>query len=175
VNKAPNYDDAVAKKLNGTDTTMDALYGTKYGSKKFGFGLNADQELSNIVSAFMRVGWNDGKTATWAFAEIDNTVSGGIRITGQGWHRTADNIGIALLSNGLSSGHRNFLNNGGYGFMIGDGRLNYGRENIAELFYESKIFNNLWATADYQFVDHPAYNKDRGPVHVFALRIHIEL
>ena len=175
VNKAPNYNDAVAAKLNGTDTTMDALIGKQYGSKKFGFGINADQELSSTVNAFMRLGWNDGKTATWAFAEIDNTISGGIRITGQSWNRTADNIGIALVSNGLSSGHRNFLNNGGYGFMIGDGKLpNYGRENIAELFYQVKLFNNLWGTADYQFVMNPAYNKDRGPVQVVAARIHIE-
>src|SRR5258708_33146450 len=175
ISKAPNYNDAVAAKLNGSDTSMDVIYGKKYGSKKIGFGLNADQELSGAVSAFFRGGWNDGKTATWAFAEIDNIVSGGIRITGQSWKMAADNIGIAVLSNGISSGHRNFLNNCGYGFMIGDGQLpHYGRENFTELFYQSKVFNNLWATLDYQFVDHPAYNKDRGPVHVFAVRLHIE-
>src|SRR5258708_1180855 len=119
ISKAPNYNDAVAAKLNGSDTSMDVIYGKKYGSKKIGFGLNADQELSGAVSAFFRGGWNDGKTATWAFAEIDNIVSGGIRITGQSWKRAADNIGIAVLSNGISSGHRNFLNNGGYGFFFG--------------------------------------------------------
>ena len=113
---------------------MDAIYGKRYGSKKFGFGVNGEQELGRTVNAFLRAGWNDGKTASWAFAEIDNTISGGIRITGQGWHRKADNIGLALLSNGLSAPHRNFLNNGGYGFMIGDGKLpNCGREDIAEL------------------------------------------
>ncbi len=175
INKAPNYNDVVAAKLNGSDTSMDVLYGKKYGSKKLGFGLNAEQELSSAINAFLRLGWNDGKTASWAFAEIDNTVSGGIRISGQSWKRTADNIGVAVLSNGISSGHRNFLNNGGYGFMIGDGQLShYRRENTAEVFYESKIFSNLWATLDYQFVDHPAYNKDRGPVHVFAARLHLE-
>jgi high affinity Mn2+ porin len=175
VNKAPSYDQAVADKLDGTDTTLDAVFGKKYGSKKTGLGWNMEQELSGRTNAFLRVGWNDGKTATWAFAEIDNTVSGGMRISGEGWHRAADNIGIALLSNGLSEPHRNFLAVGGYGFMLGDGKLpHYVRENIAELFYKSKIFDNLWATVDYQFVDHPAYNKDRGPVHVFALRMHLE-
>jgi high affinity Mn2+ porin len=176
VNKAPNYNEAVAAKLSGDTSTLDAVYGTKYGSVKIGSGLNADQELSDVVKAFLRLGWNDGRNATWAFAEIDNTLSGGLRIAGKGWHRTADNIGIALLSNGISSGHRNFLNNGGYGFMIGDGQLpNYGRENIAELFYKSKLLNNCWLTLDYQFVDHPGYNKDRGPIHVFAARLHFEL
>ena len=175
INKAPNYNDVVAAKLNGTDTSMDVIYGKKYGSKKLGFGINAEQEFTSAINAFLRLGYNDGKTASWAFAEIDNTVAGGIRITGESWKRRADNIGIAALSNGLSSGHRNFLNNGGYGFMIGDGRLpHYGREEIAEVFYESKIFNNLWATVDYQFVEHPAYNKDRGPVSIFAARLHLE-
>ena len=175
VSKAPNYDEVVAAKMNGTDTSMDVIYGKEYGGKKFGFGINAEQEIGNSINGFLRFGWNDGKTATWAFAEIDNTISAGIRISGKGWKRPADNIGIALLSNGISSGHRNFLNAGGYGFMIGDGKLpNYARENIAELFYLSKIFNNLWATVDYQFVAHPAYNHDRGPVHIFAARLHFE-
>ena len=175
VNKAPNYKAVIAEKLAGTDTSMDVIYGTKYGSKKFGFGLNAEQELNESVNAFFRASWNDGKTASWAFAEIDNSVSGGIRITGQGWHRASDNVGIGLVTNGLSSGHREFLAQGGYGFMIGDGSLaNYGRENIAELFYECKLFYNIWVTLDYQLVDHPAYNKDRGPVHVFAARAHFE-
>ncbi|MHA4810574.1 carbohydrate porin [Flavitalea flava] len=174
VNKAPNYKEAVAAKENGTDTTLDVLIGKKYGSKKYGFGINADQELSAAVSAFFRLGWNDGHTATWAFAEIDNTLSGGIRINGKSWKRTADNIGLALLSNGISPGHRNLLNHGGYGFMIGDGRLpHYGREDIAEVFYQCKLYANFWTTLDYQFVEHPAYNKDRGPAHVFAVRAHI--
>ncbi|MDP4148319.1 MAG: carbohydrate porin [Bacteroidota bacterium] len=175
VNKAPNYDQAVAAKLSGTDTALDAIYGKRFGSKKYGFGVNVEQELGRAANAFLRAGWNDGKTASWAFAEIDNSISGGLRIAGPGWHRKADNIGIALLSNGISAPHRNFLSHGGYGFMIGDGKLpDYGRENIAELFYESMLFSNLWATLDYQFVVNPAYNRDRGPVHVLALRIHLE-
>ncbi|MBN8850912.1 MAG: carbohydrate porin [Sphingobacteriales bacterium 50-39] len=175
VNKAPRYADIIDAKLRGTDTSMDVIYGKAYGGKKYGLGINTEQELSNFVSAFLRLGWNDGKTATWAFAEIDNTVSGGIRIYGQSWKRSADNIGIALLSNGLSGPHRDFLAAGGYGFMIGDGQLpHYGRENIAELFYQCRVFYNCWVTLDYQLVDHPAYNPDRGAVHLFAARAHIE-
>jgi high affinity Mn2+ porin len=175
VNKAPRYEDVIANKLSGADTNMDVIYGKAYGGKKYGFGVNAEQELSSAISAFLRLGWNDGKTATWAFAEIDNTASGGIRIYGQSWKRSADNIGIALLSNGLSKPHRDFLAAGGYGFMIGDGQLpHYSRENIAELFYQCKVFYNCWVTLDYQLVDHPAYNPDRGPVHLFAARAHVE-
>lgn len=174
--KAPKYNDVVAAKLNSTDTSMDVINGKNYGGKKFGLGLNAEQGITPSIDAFFRLGWNDGKTASWAFAEIDNTVTAGIRINGRSWKRKADDIGIALLSNGISGDHRNFLNNGGYGFMIGDGKLpNYVREKIAELFYKCKLLNYLWATLDYQFVDHPAYNKDRGPVHLFAARVHVEL
>jgi high affinity Mn2+ porin len=174
INKAPNYNEAVSEKLNGTDTSLDAIFGKKYGNKKIGLGFNAEQELGNSVKSFLRLGWNDGRTATWAFAEIDNTVSAGIRIFGKSWKRNADNIGIAILSNGISSGHRNFLNAGGYGFMIGDGKLpNYAREDIVEIFYKLKILPSIWGTLDYQFVGHPAYNADRGPVHVFAARVHI--
>jgi high affinity Mn2+ porin len=174
--KAPNYDSVVEAKKNGTDTSMDVIYGTEYGGKKYGFGLNIQQELSDATNMFMRFGWNDGHTATWAFAEIDNTISAGIRIYGRAWKRNEDNIGFAILSNGISSSHRNFLNAGGYGFMIGDGKLpNYGRENILEVFYQVKLFRYMWGSLDYQFVSHPAYNLDRGPVNVFAARIHIEL
>jgi high affinity Mn2+ porin len=139
-------------------------------------GLNAEQEISPFTKAFMRLGWNDGQTATWAFAEIDNTGSAGLRFMGEKWHRPDDNIGVSLLSNGISDAHRNFLNAGGYGFMIGDGKLpHYTRENIVEVFYQILICKNLWGTLDYQFIGHPAYNRDRGPVNVFAARVHVGL
>lgn len=175
VNKGPKYRDAINEKLNGTDTSLDVLVGKAYGNKKPGLGLNLEQELTASTSAFLRLGWNNGKNATWAFTEIDNSISGGIRIFGKSWKRPSDNIGIAALTNGISKDHRDFLAIGGYGFMLGDGKLpNYGRENIAEVFYQTKLFYNLYFTVDYQFVDHPAYNKDRGPVHLFAGRVHLE-
>ncbi|MFI5156007.1 MAG: carbohydrate porin [Chitinophagales bacterium] len=174
--KAPNYDTLVQGYLNGSTNNLDVIYGTNYGGKKYGFGINIQQEISDVTQMFMRLGWNDGHTATWAFAEIDNSISAGIRIFGKGWKRNEDNIGIALLTNGISSGHRNLLNAGGYGFMIGDGKLpNYARENILEVFYQMKLYSFLWGSLDYQFVSHPAYNADRGPVHVFAARVHVEL
>lgn len=175
INKGPRYEDVIAAKKSGADTSMDVLFGKGYGKHKIGFGVNAEQELSSTVNAFARLGWNDGKNATWAFAEIDNTASGGIRISGKNWKRSADNVGIAVVSNGLSVPHRDFLKAGGYGFMIGDGKLpRYDREDIAELFYECRIFYNCWLTLDYQLVAHPAYNSDRGPVNLFAARAHFE-
>ena len=176
INAAPYYRDVINAKLNGSDTSLDVVDPKKYGSPKPGLGLNADQELTRSLFAFTRLGWNNGKTASWAFAEIDNTISGGLRLYGNSWHRPTDNLGLAAVSNGISRDHRDFLAIGGYGFMLGDGRLpHYGREDIAEVFYEVKLFPNFWLTGDYQFVYHPAYNKDRGPVNLFALKGHIAL
>ncbi len=172
--KAPAYRDVIDKYENGTDRSLDVIHGDKYGGKKFGVGFNADQELNDRLHAFLRAGWNDGKTASWAFAEIDNTLSGGVRYYGIGKGRSADNIGLAILTNGISKGHKDFLAVGGYGFMIGDGKLpNYSREDIAELFYQVKLFQYIFGTLDYQFVVNPAYNADRGPIHLFAARVHV--
>jgi high affinity Mn2+ porin len=172
--KAPAYQTVINEYKNGTDTSLDVIYGKAYGGKKYGIGININQSITNRLNSFLRFGWNDGKTASWAFAEIDNSASLGFRYYGIGKGRSTDNIGFAIVSNGISAGHHDFLNIGGYGFMIGDGKLpNYTRENITELFYEVKLFENLFATLDYQFVMHPAYNRDRGPVSLLAARIHI--
>jgi high affinity Mn2+ porin len=172
--KAPAYQTVIDEYKNGTDTSLNVITGTTYGGKKYGMGISVNQALGNRLNSFFRLGWNNGKTATWAFAEIDNTGSLGFRYYGIGKGRSADNIGLAFVSNGISSGHREFLAIGGYGFMIGDGKLpHYTRENIAELFYDVKLFEKLFATLDYQFVAHPAYNGDRGPVSLLAARVHI--
>jgi len=172
--KAPSYQTVIDEYKNGTDTSLNVISGTNYGGKKYGLGISLNQELSRQLNGFFRLGWNDGKTATWAFAEIDNSGSLGLRLYGIGKGRMADNIGLAFVSNGISAGHRDFLSTGGYGFMIGDGKLpHYSRENIAELFYQVKLFEQLFATVDYQFVTNPAYNRERGPVSLLAARVHI--
>jgi len=122
------------------------------------------------------VGWNDGKYATWAFTEIDQTAQLGLSLKGTKWKRQDDVAGIACVINGISSEHQAFLKAGGYGFIIGDGNLNYGHEAILETYYDAKISDAFWLSFDYQFVKNPGYNKDRGgPVNVFALRGHIEI
>ena len=172
--KAPDYQTVINEDLNGSDTSLNVLTGTKYGGKKFGAGISIQQAVSKRLNSFLRVGWNDGKTATWAFTEIDNSLSLGFRYYGIGNGRQTDNIGLAFVSNGISSVHREFLNIGGYGFLIGDGKLpQYSRENIIEFFYQVKLFEQLYTTLDYQFVANPAYNHDRGPVSLLAARVHI--
>ena len=176
--QAPTYKTTLAQVKNGDSSSVDVYTGEKewkqYGGIKYGFGINAEQELSAIIGAFFKASWNDGKTATWAFTEIDQSISAGINIKGDGWKRADDNIGIAQVINGISKDHQQFLNAGLYGFIVGDGKLTYGHESITEIYYQAKISHSFYVAADYQFVNNPAYNKDRGPVHVFAVRGHLE-
>ncbi len=179
VSGAPLYPDAVNAMKNG-DSTLNAIIqgnapGTNTTGSKTGVGFNADQQLSKSFGLFLRAGWNDGQTATWAFTEIDNTFCFGGALNGNKWKRSNDVLALAFLSNGISSQHRAYLNAGGYGFLIGDGKLtNYSRENIIEVYYNAQLFSSFWLTFDYQFVMNPAYNADRGPVNLFALRGHVE-
>jgi high affinity Mn2+ porin len=176
--RAPSYAEGLnALKTNDT-FLLKVISGNAqnnvFGGKKPGICLNMEQEITDDIGAFARIGWNDGKYATWAFTEIDQTVHAGLSLKGTRWKRKDDVAGIAAVVNGISSGHRAFLKEGGYGFIIGDGALNYGYEEIAEAYYNIKLFSAFWLSFDYQFVNHPAYNKDRGPVHVFGVRGHVE-
>ena len=178
ISQAPSYNNTLIQTKNGDSTSVDVYTGQKewkiYGGVKYGFGLNTEKEISNTVSTFLKASWNDGKTATWAFTEIDRSISAGLNIKGTTWKRPTDMVGIAQVINGISKDHQAFLGAGFYGFIIGDGKLNYGAEAITEIYYKAQITNSFFISADYQFVNNPAYNKDRGPVHVFAVRGHIE-
>jgi len=146
-----------------------------YGKHKYGFGISADQYLSKDFGIFAKVSYNDGHTETWYFTEIDRSLSFGGVLKGTSWKRADDELGLAFVANGLSAPHKDYLAAGGYGFIIGDGKLNYGHEMIAELYYKINAFQKkVWLTPDYQFILNPAYNKDRGPVNVFSLRAHVE-
>ncbi len=175
LSQAPAYKQTLTGVKIGDSSSLDVYTGDrewkKYGGLKYGFGINAEQDLTKEAGMFIRASWNDGKTATWAYTEIDRSASLGINIKGSSWKRADDNIGIAGV---ISPGHQAFLQAGLYGFIIGDGTLNYGKEEIIEFYYRAQLANSLWATFDYQFINNPAYNKDRGPVSVFAVRAHLE-
>jgi high affinity Mn2+ porin len=145
------------------------------GRTKFGFGINIEHNINENVGLFLRSSWNDGQNETWMFTEIDRAVSLGIQLNGNLWKRNNDKLGLALLANGLSDEHRNYLKAGGYGFIIGDSHLNYQSEMITELYYSFKLKNYpLWISPDYQFIMNPGYNRDRGPVHALGIRTHVE-
>ena len=155
-------------------TNPDITSTQKNGRTKYGFGINYEQELTKESGLFFRASWNDGNNETWAFTEIDCSVSGGF-VKDNLFGRKNDRLNIGFAINGISDLHRQYLAKGGYGFIIGDGKLpNYGLESILEINYNAKITDWLFVTPDYQLVINPAYNQDRGPVHAFALRFHTE-
>lgn len=149
----------------------------KYGRTKFGFGINAEQDITRDIGCFLRAGWDDGNNETWAFTEIDRTISGGVVMSGAKWKRPNDNIGIAHVASGLSDPHRAYLKAGGMGFMLGDGNLNYAWEHLTEIYYSAEIVKKyLYLGGAYQMISNPGYNKDRkGPVHVLSVRFHANI
>jgi high affinity Mn2+ porin len=147
---------------------------TRTGRIKYGYVFNLEQALSNELGLFARWSWNDGKTEIMAFTDIDASLSLGTSIKGIRWGRPDDVIGIAGAINALSRDHRDFIAAGGLGPLIGDGRLNYQPERILETYYAYALNKAVTLTADYQFVTNPAYNADRGPVHIFSGRLHAE-
>lgn len=146
---------------------------TRRTQSKVGIGLSAEQTLSKNMGGFVRASVHDGKTETFSFTEIDRSISTGVVLSGGGWTRPQDKLGVAWAVNGLSNTHRTYAAAGGMGFFIGDGKLNYKPETITETYY-------LWAlgrqqlSVNAQLIKNPAYNADRGPVRVVGVRWHTE-
>jgi hypothetical protein len=160
----------------GQYTGPDALYAVRGDEKdKYGLGFNVEQELNAASGFFLRIMKADGRTETHAFTEVDGSLSTGVVFKGASWGRGADMLGVSLMQNTLSDERRRFLEAGGTSFFIGDGALHYRPETIFEGYYSIGLSKNLWFTPDYQYIENPAYNAERGPIHVFALRLHAEL
>jgi high affinity Mn2+ porin len=147
---------------------------TRHGRTKFGYVLNLEQSVTDEIGLFARWSWNDGKTETMAFTDINSSLSFGASVKGKYWGRPDDTIGIGAAVNALSKDYRNFVAAGGLGVLIGDGRLNYREETILETYYSLALHKALALTFDYQLLVNPAYNADRGPVSVFSARVHAE-
>lgn len=138
-----------------------------------GVSLNVEQQVASDVGVFVRAGWADGALEPWDFTDIDKTVSAGVSISGTKWGRPDDRVGIAGVINNISGVYQEYLNLGGLGILIGDGKLpNPGLEKIIEAYYSYSATASTKLSFDYQFIDNPAYNSDRGPANVFAGRVH---
>jgi len=157
----------------GLDPT-EALILTRTGRTKYGYYLNFEQAVTDEIGVFGRWSWNNGKNEIQAFTDIDSSFSVGTSIKGTAWRRPDDRVGLAGAINGLSTDHRNYLAAGGLGILIGDGQLNYRPEKILETFYAMNVINGVTLTFDYQFILNLAHNADRGPVSIFAARLHGE-
>jgi high affinity Mn2+ porin len=150
------------------------IYLTAAYRYKYGFGINLEQEIRKNLGAFARLGWSDGKNQTYEFTDVDRTATAGLALKGARWGRPQDTVGLAVIVNGISAVHRQYLAAGGLGITVGDGALDYRSERLAEAYYNWKIAKHFQLTPDYQFAQNPAYNHARGPVNLFALRFHTE-
>jgi high affinity Mn2+ porin len=171
VNRAPmgSYRDAVLLSPDAPDVT--ATRGTR---EKYGFAINLQQEIIDDLGAFSRLSWNDGRTESFAFTEVDRSFALGLSLKGGRWARPSDTLGLAGVINGLSTPHRDYLAAGGLGLILGDGQLSYAPERILETYYDFLVLEPLSVALDFQYVDHPGYNRARGPAQVLGLRTHME-
>lgn len=169
-----DYREAVDSFLAGNSMRPDVTSTREQGRLKQGFGLNVLQELPASLRFFFRVGWNEGHHESFAYTEVNNTFATGLDISGNCWGRHFDRFGLAVATNGLSADHREYLALGGLGFLLGDGALNYRRENIAESYYTFHVWRGAYFAALLQYIGDPGYNRDRGPVIVPGTRLHID-
>jgi hypothetical protein len=168
------YREAVNAFLAGTDKTPNILLHEHFGALKYGFGYNAEQELTPNLRVFGRFGWSEGQHESFAYTEVDQTVEAGADYAGTRWHRPVDKVGLAVVSNAIKRDHQNYLKNGGMGFLLGDGNLNYGRETIVESYYNLHAWRGLFYALDVQHIANPGYNRDRGPAWVGSVRAHVD-
>ena len=168
------YRDAVAQFKAGLTPRPEITNHPWHITRKYGFGVNIEQTLTPSLTAFGRFGWNNGKTESFAYTEVDQTFEGGIGASGSIWHRTHDRAGVAFVTNAICKDHQVYLADGGLGFLLGDGALNYGRENIIETYYTAHVWRGIYLAPGLQHIQNPGYNRDRGPVLVPGLRGHVE-
>jgi high affinity Mn2+ porin len=168
-----DYNDAV-RLAQQTGTTPDVSLVRRYGSRPGGV-LNGEQEILPDIGAFLRASLNDGHKETYEFSDINRSIAAGISVKGNRWRRPDDTVGVAGVVNDISKDARNYFAAGGLGILIGDGQLPKARpEQILEIYYKASIVAGINATFDYQHIENPAYDADRGPVDVVAMRWHAE-
>ncbi len=169
---AGSYADALAMPIstpNYPDITQ-----TRQARTNYGFVVNMEQAVTRDLGVFSRASWSPGLVEIIGWTDCDESLSFGAVLKGNAWGRPDDKIGVAGVAEGLSSIARAYFAAGGLGILIGDGELNYRPEQILEAYYAYSL--NQWATLtfDYQFIDNPGYNADRGPVSVFSARLHAQ-
>jgi hypothetical protein len=168
------YREAVNAYRTGADPTPMITSHEHFGALKYGFGYNTEQELTANLRVFGRFGWNEGQHESFAYTEVDQTVEAGADYATTRWHRPQDKIAFAVVSNAIKRDHQNYLNLGGLGFLLGDSKLNYGRENIVESYYTLHAWRGLFYSLDVQQISNPGYNRDRGPAWVGSVRAHVD-
>jgi len=166
--------DAAVRLAQQTSTPVDISAVRQY-RKRVGISLNFEQQLASDLGLFARTGKAGGNVEAYEFTDIDRAMEIGLSVKGTRWHRADDTVGLAVMINGISATRERYLNAGGLGILVGDGQLPHaGAERIVETYYSAAVFSQVFVTADFQRIFNPAYNQDRGPVSVVALRFHAQ-
>ena len=157
-----------------TDQPANVALVRTYASRG-GVSLTAEQQITGDLGAFVRAGYAEGDSEAYEFTDVDVTGAAGLSLAGKRWGRADDTLGAAVVVNTASSQRLAYLAAGGLGILIGDGKLLHsGPETIFETYYSFAVVKAAQLSVDYQFIDNPAYNRDRGPVSVFSLRAHVQ-
>ena len=168
------YREAVNAYLSGADATPRITSHEHTRAVKYGFGYSVEQSLTEHLRAAARFGWNEGQHESFAYTEVDQTVLVGADYTGGQWGRANDKVGVSLVSNAIKKDHQNYLRDGGLGFILGDGRLSYGRETTEEGYYNLHVYRGSYLALGLSHIHNPGYNRDRGPVWVPSVRVHVD-
>ncbi len=168
------YREAVNAYLRGEDATPDITSHEHFGAVKYGFGYSTEEQVTEHLRFGGRFGWNEGQHESFCYTEVDQTVLAGGDYDGSRWGRRNDKLGVAFVSNAIKRDHQNYLADGGLGFLLGDGRLRYGRENIVESYYNLHVQRGLYFALGLSHLTDPGYNRDRGPVWVSSVRAHVD-
>ena len=168
------YRDAINSDLAGKTAVPEITDHPLQTTVKYGFDVNLQQEVTHSMRVFSRFGWNEGQHESYAYTEVDQTVQIGTDQSGECWKRRFDKAGAVLVSNAIKTDHQLYLKLGGKGFLLGDGNLNYGRENIVEAYYNAHIWRGFFTGFDIQHINNPGYNRDRGRLLVPSVRLHLE-
>ncbi len=169
-----DYRESVQQYLAGKVASPDVTQSERFGAVKYGFGLNTEQEVTDSLRLFARFGWNEDQHESFAYTEVGQTILFGGDCNGHSWRRLNDKVGAAFVSNAIKRDHQNYLHFGGLGFLLGDGGLTYGRENIAEWYYNAHLWRGLFAMVGGSYIVNPGYNRDRGPLYVATVRTHVD-
>jgi high affinity Mn2+ porin len=169
-----SYREAINSFLAGHGSAPDVISTRRQGRVKYGFGFNFEQDLADQFGVFGRLGWADGRNESFAYTEVDRALEFGFYVKGKAWHRTNDRAGAVVSVNALTNDHARYLALGGLGFLLGDGALTYGPEEIVEAYYTVHMWRGLFASVDLQHINNPGYNQARGPVIVPGLRLHVD-
>jgi hypothetical protein len=168
-----SFDNALA--LGRATDSTPSVADVRTMAVKVGLGVGVQHAFTDQIGAYLRAGWNDGKTETYMFTEIDRSVAAGVLVRGDAWSRPRDTLGVAGYVNMLGQPHRDYLAAGGLGFFLGDGALDYKSERIGEVFYSMEVARGIAVTGTWQYIENPGYNRVRGPVNFFGFRLHAEI